>query len=559
MNTFSPRPWSGVLRVARLAAIALPFACIPASLHASRSSANYSQPSEAFSSGVLRATSANYTTDSTVDIPWAGSSNAGAPHNYAVGIGHIPQLYWVPDLDGDGIPDPDDLDDDGDGWADDFELAVGSDPRNAASMPSETGNGDKDIWSNAFELLFGLDGGTFDIDCPVIFGTAAIGEDIHVTYTLTRKSDLSVLSSGLEVSFSSNPNTGFVAIAAKSSIEAGDGFQQDTFLDPVPVNDNGVITQRFGRIMVARQSAETYGTLPILITGDVDDTVTSATLTRFSVPVVGTMIGRGSVTSATVSTLTDDNAAFGTITPGKFYVAITSGVNEGAQATIARNTANQLTLDTDLSGLSVIGQTYEIRKHITIGSLFGDDNQTGLHEAGNSSDADDVLLTTPGGVETFFYSPAVPEGWKDSAVNDAVDEPIEQSIPVTVRRRVTGNLAIYPTGAVRRVPTRVSIAATGYTFIAMPNINPIPLADLGLDDLVTRGRNPVEGDNLLVFDHDGILTRYFYLDFGGTTGWYDSAFNLAGLIPAGATIIYQRKSGGAFEWNVPTSTPLPAP
>ena len=542
-----------------LSGIAFLIVCVPTALQASRSSANYSQPSEAFSSGVLQATSVNYTNDSTVDIPFAGSSSAGDPHNYDVGIGHIPQLYWLPDFDGDGMPDGEDPDDDNDGWPDDLEMAAGTDPRSAASVPSETGNADKDIWSNAFELLYGLDGGTFDTDCPIVFGTETVGDDVHVTYTLTRRTDLSALSSGLEVSFSASPDDSFVPVTAQSSTPGASGFQEDVFRDPVPVNDNGVITQRFGRISVAGQQVETYGTAPIVIVGDLDDAPSSATQTRFSVPVVGITIAKGTATSAGASTLSDTNAAFGSITAGKFYVVITDGVDEGAQATITGNTTTELALDADLSALSVTGQIYEIRKHFTIGSLFGPSNQSGLHEAGNSSDADNVLLTKTGGIETFFYSPSGPEGWKDSAANDATDEPIAQAVPATVRRRVTGNRTIYPTGAVRRAATRVSIAATGYSFIGMPNSAPILFADLGLDSLVTRGRNPVEADNLLVFDLDGNLTRYFYLDFDGTTGWHDSAFNPAGSIPAGATVIYQRKAGGAFDWNAPTSTPEPAP
>ena len=530
-------------------------ALIPAA-NGSRSSANYTQPSEAVSSGVLEATSGIYTHSATLDVPYAVSSTVGAPQNYALGAGHLPQLYT--DLDGDGTPDIHDLDDDDDGWPDTFEVTVGTDPRRADSRPSETENGDKDIWNDAFEMLFGLDGGEFDTECPITFGTETVGENVHVTYSFTRRADLSVLSSGLEVSFSANPDSGFTAVAAQSSTDMGSGFVAEVYRDLIPVNAGGVITQRFGRVVVAGTSVETYGTVPIVVAGDTDDLPATSTLTRFSVPVVGAAVARGTVTGTGGSTLVDANAAWPAFATNRFYLVVTSGPDAGAQATITSSTASELTLTADLSGSAVVGQTYEIRKHITIGSLFGSGEGSDFRGAGNSSDGDNVLLTDAmGGVRTFFYANSDPAGWKDSSADDATHAAITQPVPVAVRRRYKGAWTLYPTGAVRRVASRVRVAASGNTFLGIPNSASIAFSELGLDAFVTRGANPVDADNVLVFHSDDTMTRYFYLDFDGNTGWHDASFVPAGVIPPGSAIIYQRKAGGPFDWNVPTATPNP--
>ncbi|MGI9240317.1 MAG: hypothetical protein ACR2RV_05920, partial [Verrucomicrobiales bacterium] len=265
------------------------------------------------------------------------------------------------------------------------------------------------------------------------------------------------------------------------------------------------------------------------------------------------VIASGTATDVDPSTLTNTDSILGSLAPGQFYVSLTSGDDEGARATITGNTATELTLDADLSALDVVGEAYEIRKHLSITSLFGAANETGLHADINSSLADNVLLTRDA-VETFFYSNVLTmEGWKDSMANDAADETIEPLVPLAVRRRVVGDLTIYPAGAVRLTGSAVTLTENADTMIALPYSVDVAVGDLGLDDLVERGPNPVVADNLLVINADGSVTWCFYSDIAGFSGWLDYAYLPAPTIPAGSVIVFQRKGTGSLDWVIPAA------
>lgn len=124
---------------------------------AGRSSADYSQPSEVFSSGVLHAASDDYSHAATMDVPYVNHSAAFGQNEYVLLAGHIPQIY-APAIGGG--------DADGDGWPDVFEVAAGSDPTDPDSLPLETPNMDDSLWSadpdgdglnNIIELFTGND------------------------------------------------------------------------------------------------------------------------------------------------------------------------------------------------------------------------------------------------------------------------------------------------------------------------------------------------------------------------------------------------------------------
>ncbi len=307
---------------------------------------------------------------------------------------------------------------------------------------------DGDSRSAAFELLFASSDTQFDSDCPITFGTREDGNNVYATYTFLHTTDLSSLSSGLEVSFSASPDGRFTAVSANPNpIDHGDGTQTSTFEDSVPVNNNGALATRFGKITVAGEDSEIYATVPTTILEAPDSAPTTVSVHSFSPGAIGPVIASGIATDVGPSTLTNTDSILGPLAPGQFYVSLTSGNDEGARATITGNTATELTLDADLSGLDVVGESYEIRKHLSIGSLLGPANEAGLHADSNSSLADNVLLTRDA-VETFFYSNGSGmEGWKDSMASDATDEIIEPLVPLAVRRRVSGDLTIYPAGA----------------------------------------------------------------------------------------------------------------
>ncbi|MGI9244197.1 MAG: cadherin-like domain-containing protein, partial [Verrucomicrobiales bacterium] len=253
---------------------------------------------------------------------------------------------------------------------------------------------DGDSRSAAFELLFASSDTQFDSDCPISFGTREDGNNVYATYTFRHTIDLSSLPSGLVVSFSDSPDGPFTAVSANAGpIDHGDGTQTSTFEDSVPVNNNGTLTTRFGKITVGGEDSEIFATVPTTILGAPDSAPTTVSVHSFSPGVLGPVIASGTATDVDPSTLTNTDSILGSLAPGQFYVSLTSGDDEGARATITGNTATQLTLDADLSGLDVVGESYEVRKHLSIASPFGATNEAGLHAAINPSMADKVLLT----------------------------------------------------------------------------------------------------------------------------------------------------------------------
>ena len=220
---------------------------------------------------------------------------------------------------------------------------------------------DGDIRSAAFELLFGSSDTSFDSDCPIDFGTQTISDQTYATYRLRRTSDL---SSGLVVSFSSNPDSGFVeGVISGPSIIHGDGTQTDTFRDTLPVRDElGTLNIRYGKITVDGEDSEVFVTVPKLISEAPTTDPTTTTITRFSPGIAGLLVAGGTATAVGPSTLSDSGTILGTLSSGRYYVVLTSGDDAGSGLTIVSNTATQLALSDDLSSLDVVGESYEIRQ-----------------------------------------------------------------------------------------------------------------------------------------------------------------------------------------------------
>ena len=414
---------------------------------------------------------------------------------------------------------------------------------------------DGDARSPAFELLFGSSDTHFDSDCPIVFGTNTVATKTFVTYAIRHTSDLSSLPSGLVVSFSATHDSGFASVTASSSTVHGDGTQTDIFQDPTPVGDGGTLTPRYGKITVGGDDSETFATVPTIVSGAQTSDPMTSTITRFSPGIVGQKVAGGTATSVGTSTLTDTNTILGTLTAGSFYVLLTSGDNVGTQSTITSNTATQLSLVDDLSGLDVVGESYEICKHLTIASLFGAANEAGLSAGANSSVADNLLLASSV-VQTFFYSDTPSqEGWKDSLAGDASDDNIHPITPVAIRRRVTGDLTVYPTGPARSTPAVVTLAEDADTMVGLPNSTAVTLSELGLDNAVERGPNPVVADNVLIVNPDNSVTFCFYSNIAGFTGWLDLSYDPAPEIPPGSVIIFRRNGAGALQWTIPSDTP----
>lgn len=217
--------------------------------------------------------------------------------------------------------------------------------------------------------------------------------------------------------------------------------------------------------------------------------------------------------------------------------------------------------DRDLSGLMLSGTPYEIRPHTTIDYLLGATNSAGLAAGANQSDADNVqLVTTGGGVETIWYSNVEGnQGWKDAAGDPAGGLIVFPEEGVLVKRKQADPLNIYQQGALLAGPMVVPVEVDYSLVGTLKTETAVSLDGLGLftgDPAtgVASGLNPSEADNLIRVNADGTTSRFFYLESGGTTGWYSSTYQVAGaelIAPGQAFYLLRRASNGAaFDWTI---------
>ena len=82
---------------------------------------------------------------------------------------------------------------------------------------------------------------------------------------------------------------------------------------------------------------------------------------------------------------------------GEFFIEIISGPYAGLMTDILATDVTGKTLTTydDLSSLLTAGEVYRIRKHRTLGDVFGENNESGLAGGFSVSEADEVMVLNP--------------------------------------------------------------------------------------------------------------------------------------------------------------------
>ncbi len=423
-----------------------------------------------------------------------------------------------------------------------------------ATVWGNTADPDGDCLTNIFEFLFGTDPNTFDLAPPVTLGTTG---STFATIDFTKRIDLTGVT--LAVHVSSNRAAGFGASAnapATAPIDAT--FETITYTDDLGVASGA---PRFIKIILSQggtdYESETYGTscLPV----KPHTATTPGTLTFMGLQWVRPKTADGTVTGSGVNTLTDSNALWPVDSLIGYYVRITSGTDEGVMADITSNTATELTLSDDLSAFTINGETYEIRAHTEIEDLFGTNNAAGLGAGDNSTTADNIIVIAPGGAEqTIFYS-STDALWRDNSFSDVTDQPVMPEQGFIVRRRVNAASALYLQGALLN-GKKTAPVEQGFNLVGTIKSNTaLTLDGLGLftDNPATgvaKGLNPLVSDNLLIFNADGSTSLYFYLDFGGSSGWVNDAYAPSGTVsiaPGSSFYLNRRAANPAFNWTIP--------
>jgi hypothetical protein len=343
----------------------------------------------------------------------------------------------------------------------------------------------------------------------------------------------------------------------------------DSEFDWVTVRDQTPIIPsmaRFIRLHIISTTNESFS--PIWIGSDTlirgTATGTDSRTTFFSQRMVLPVLYAGTVSSVQDTALNDTNGTWTLSQFGNGGVPAYAEFNNGTMADIASSTGSKsLSMAGTLSGLASPGDSYRIRGHFTIASLFGTNNETGLQSGGNTAQADNIMVVIPGTQRTltiFYYDDGVSHGWLTADYTPADNLLVYPEQGLLVRRVAAGDRDLYLCGPIK-VGVTVAPVQPGYNLVGtLKSLSPVSLGALNLytGDPATglaSGGNTVDSDTLLVVQPDGTTATYFYYkDTQGNEGWLDANYNLSADVlinPGSSFFIHRLPASAGFNWTIP--------
>jgi hypothetical protein len=249
---------------------------------------------------------------------------------------------------------------------------------------------------------------------------------------------------------------------------------------------------------------------------------------------------------------------------GTHYALITSGPYEGISSTITSNNHNGwFNTAEDLTSIISGDESISIHRYNTLADIFGASNESGLQGSSSASGADNILVQTASGFDTYYYKNAGflgGTGWRSSAspVTDASATPIPYGSGIIVVRKQSSDLDVVVSGSVFSGDATTPIEE-GYNWKTSSIPVTLTLADYfgAANEAGLTGSSSASGaDNILVFNASGGYDTYYYKNAGflGGTGWRSSASPATDessriISEPGQMFIVVRKSGGAFNLN----------
>jgi len=285
-----------------------------------------------------------------------------------------------------------------------------------------------------------------------------------------------------------------------------------------------------------------------------------------------TLAGATPLTGLTLTAVA--NAAYD-VTPGAlmpvYYVEVSAGTGEGQWANITANTATSVTVDRDLSSFITGGTTtVRIRKHATIGEIFGATNTAGLHGSDQPGTADEVKVLKPvtHAVKSyFFYDDGTTTQWSDVDLADAINVSILPDQGMIIQRKTAAPVSFVRVGHVKTGKTAL-YASPGLNVLATPRAVGDTFT-LGNSNLTNAGPQttrifgndqPGTADLLRIPQNTGALKDFFFYNDGVTTQWSDVDLADASgeQLNEGEAFILVRKAGaGNLTWTAPAQPIAP--
>ena len=279
---------------------------------------------------------------------------------------------------------------------------------------------------------------------------------------------------------------------------------------------------------------------------------------------------RGVITSNTATVITDsaatwsDNQFNGSGTTPTHYVEILTGANAGATFDISATTATTkaITVAASFAANALNGQSYRIRKHWTLGAVFGAANEIGL-TGGTATTADLVHLWNGTSYVVYYYRVTAggAVGWRSAGdtVTNQANAVVFPEDGIFLKKRGTTALSLVVVGDVRTGADQMAVSQ-GYNLLNPASPVDIRLSASGLFTGSTstgmKPGTPSTADMLQIWTGSGFNVYYMRQTALGLVGWRlagDTVTDQANaVIPAGASVILKRQADvPSFVWNRP--------
>lgn len=304
-------------------------------------------------------------------------------------------------------------------------------------------------------------------------------------------------------------------------------------------------------------------------------TGTSKKITAISIPLydVATANGQmaGKISSVTANSITNLSAGW---TAGQlsavsapYLIKITSGSAIGRTfliSTAAANTGTSVTIDSkdaaqvDLTTLGILnGDTYEIYACDTMLSLFGTPETTGILGGTSPNNADSLMISINGALETYFYS-TTNNRWTKGILGspDATNTPIRPDTGILYSRLGSTDLTITLLGRVSATDRVAAIKNSGSTILAhnWPVSSTLANSKINLIPTWTANVSPSAADKVKIITNGSIVTYWF-----DGTNWrkqiLGSPISNNEVIQSGSAVLLEQIGSDAGYTSI--SQPLP--
>jgi uncharacterized protein (TIGR02597 family) len=248
---------------------------------------------------------------------------------------------------------------------------------------------------------------------------------------------------------------------------------------------------------------------------------------------------------------------------GAYFVEIASGANAGSTYDIQSTTAGTktITLAQNLGAGITAPVTFKVRKHWTIASVFGANNEAGL-TGGSAVTADQIFVYNGTSYDSYYYQSIGlgGVGWRKSGAPsvDVSSTVLFMEDGIAIRRQQAAATNIVLLGSVKMGQTLIPVAS-GVNVLSNVYAAGMTLASSGLytgnPSTGIAGGSAVSADQVFIWNGTSYDTYYYQTAGLGGVGWRKGGAPSVDVsstsIPTGTSILIRRQDVSGFSWVIP--------